>query len=365
MRAPKILPILLGSGVSCAGGLPAVNDLSAKVIDSVTKKHEKLALTAIREACGLVHGADRHNYEDWYYVATQVWQHILREYENPAIERFVADLSAIVGFSENETAEICEGLAKKIVRVIVEALATSKASPEDAFGGLSKVIGNNVQTTFRIFTLNHDLLLERYLQQHEIDAYLGFEPHKGHAQGAVFSFSRDRFSKCRVSLLKLHGSINWWRHRYTRARKRNNPWPDEFIGVRLKSAVGIEQMDDTPLILAGTFNKILQYSSAVFLQLLAEFQYTLLCADRLVVCGYGFGDKGINSLLASWMSANTKRSLFVVGPHPFDPDRCRGAIAGKVDMWSNEDRLHVVAKRVGPGPADVDWNKILIDPLKT
>jgi len=194
-----------------------------------------------------------------------------------------------------------------------------------------------------------------------VSYYDGFEQIDKLSDGRRFSFDKTKYDTAVVSLLKLHGSINWWRHRPLRARREQNPWIYEFIGVEIEDGRVFERMDETPLILAGTFNKILQYSSPVFLELLAEFYHTLQRSNSLLVCGYGFGDKGINSIIADWMSGDRERHLFIVDPEPFDEKRSRGAILWKVDAWKDENRLHVLSKRIG---TDVAWDEIVSATLK-
>ena len=65
--------------------------------------------------------------------------------------------------------------------------------------------------------------------------------------------------------------------------------------------------ESMPLLLIGTFNKVAEYSRGIFLDLHHRFRSTLREADRLVVCGYSFGDKGINTAVIEWYYAKRGR----------------------------------------------------------
>ena len=358
-----ILPILIGSGVSCAAKLDGVADLSTKVTNGMQDTSGASLLTIIKEFCDKCHYPQPSNYEDWLYVATQVRDHVLRDYENPALIPFVAELATRSCLNPQDLNTACGGLIRSILTTVCVALHSGQAKPEIAYPKLVDSLRAQSETTFRFFSLNHDLLLEQIFHQSKMEYYDGFEVNEESPNNRRFSFRRSKLQKAHVSLLKLHGSINWWRQRLTRARGAANPWLYEFTGVELDYDGTFERMDQTPLISAGTFNKILQYSSPVFLQLFGEFYDTLQTSDRLLVCGYGFGDKGINTIIADWMSAGSGRHLHVVDPAPFHPDRTRGAIRGKLDQWrDNEMRVHETKAYIGK---DIAWDKILATVLNS
>ena len=118
---------------------------------------------------------------------------------------------------------------------------------------------------------------------------------------------------------------------------------------------------DRPLFLAGTFNKISGYLNHVFLELHYRFHRTLAESSRLVVCGYGFGDKGINNRIADWMcpsSESTKRKMIVIDPKSLAKvqETARGAIGGKIHSWMQEGRF--IHLPYGLDDAEVNWNRI-------
>src|SRR5713101_7926701 len=82
--APEPIAILLGSGVSCAAGLPGLKLLSDEVVESVSNDQRAL-LETVKRLTSRTHGEGKDSYEDWYFVADQICQHIDRNFENPAL----------------------------------------------------------------------------------------------------------------------------------------------------------------------------------------------------------------------------------------------------------------------------------------
>ncbi len=352
---PRIA-VLIGSGISCAAGLPAIQALSNEVAVSVSNDQRTL-LGTVRGFASRTHGEGRDSYEDWYFVADQICQHVDRNFENPALLPILESIGiSNRGVGEDQLANICRALCDAITRIVCARLSSSTAEPAVAFDTLDKVI-KNIGSRFAFFSLNHDLLLEHFLRSKKLRFYDGFETHLETPDFRTFNFSRTAFEKARLSVMKLHGSVNWRRYRHMRSRAARDKWRDEFFGIRLQENRAFELMDELPLVLVGTFNKILQYSTPVFLQMIGEFHHYLQTSSHLIVCGYGFGDKGINTLLAYWMSEKTPRTMYVIDPNPFDENRCRGAISQKVDMWQAENRLKVLPRKIGP--EGVTWAEVL------
>ena len=143
----------------------------------------------------------------------------------------------------------------------------------------------------------------------------------------------------RVRLLKLHGSINWFRYKTAGGRElavkvlTNDP-------DHVKGADGEDLLPpQNRLLLAGTTNKELAYGSGVFLELMFQFHKRLKETDLLIVSGYGFADKGINNRLWAWLDARAKNRLVILHR---DYDHLRRT--AKPSFFSNKDR-HKDAKK--------------------
>lgn len=110
-----------------------------------------------------------------------------------------------------------------------------------------------------------------------------------------------------------------------------------------------------PLFLVGTFNKLGDYSQELFSELLNSLRTFLSAADRVAVCGYSFGDKGINAVLINWLYGSRHRKLVVIhrDPHGIHA-AARGAIANKWNDWKDFGCLRVIEKCI----EDLDVDEI-------
>ncbi|HHT9153661.1 MAG TPA: SIR2 family protein, partial [Candidatus Hypogeohydataceae bacterium YC40] len=193
-----------------------------------------------------------------------------------------------------------------------------------------------------IFTLNHDTVLERCLSKYGIQFTDGF----GEPLDNVRYWNPELFGSkpSKVRLFKLHGSVNW-----SRLRPRGGDWGSESIGIPLDGyswrtknpqGQGLRRVDGEPVILIGTFNKMLHYTSTIYVDLHYHFNHSLDNAHLLVICGYGFGDKGINTRIVEWIYSSSDKKVIIVHPCPENLKRAaRGAISNKWDAWISQKKL--------------------------
>lgn len=347
---------LLGSGVSCAAKLPNVQKLSC-VARAATTGTEARLLEIIKDISGATHGDGRDSYEDWFFVADQIHQHEAGDFENPALLPLMERLRCSLGMNNEEIKATAERLCVGIAATVRHELSSSKACPDDAFEGLADAIKERGGSQFHFFSLNHDLVLETWLQDQGVTAYTCLERHPESSAYKRVSFSRQSFETAPVSIIKLHGSLNWRRFRPKKNKKAPDKFRGEFLGIRHGEDSQFEQMEDDPRALIGTWNKIVQYSSPIFLPMLEQFHRSLRGSSHLIVCGYGFGDKGINSLLIDWMCSKEEPRLIVIDPQPFHPSRCRRAVFDKFGVWQRDKRLEAIPRSVGID--DMTWAEIL------
>ena len=226
-----------------------------------------------------------------------------------------------------------------------------------------------------ISTLCHDAHVEEFLAGRGIQLADGFSEEE-----AGVRYWNDVFPSRRIPFLKLHGSVDWFRLRpdgpenspaewstpidefsksRTAAEAASQPPNDESlfeerIGIPLngdphhtRAANGDWQtaMDSRPVLLVGTFNKISEYTRGMFRDLHHRFRSMLREVDQLVVCGYGFGDKGINSEVVRWYYAKRGRRFVVIHP---DGDKlvsnARGAIGNKWRDWETRGSVVFIEK---------------------
>ena len=73
-------------------------------------------------------------------------------------------------------------------------------------------------------------------------------------------------------------------------------------------------LTDEIVILAGTHNKLEDYSYSIFSDLITEFTRLLWSSDYVIISGYGFGDRGINSRLSNRLRLDIKNQILVIHP---------------------------------------------------
>jgi SIR2-like domain len=287
------------------------------------------------------------NYEDLYYICSQLTDHNFGNFENPVVIPFVQDLLAHLRSADTDaTEENVYGLAMEALAHISKVVSKELRRTPTTLSHLSFIYDAFASPRYRtmdIFTLNHDCLVETYLRLKGVDLVDGF----GEAKEQVRYWDPLVFQnkKSKVNLFKLHGSVDW-----CRLRKWGQGPEGDAIGILLDGAdpsrLQVDVMDDNrPKMLIGTFNKMLDYTQGIFLDLLWQFRYRLRVTTHVVICGYGFGDKGINTQLAEWMYGDVANKICVIHPHRSSLiNSARPAIKNPWDDWERDRRLVVVPK---------------------
>ncbi|MGH9321062.1 MAG: SIR2 family protein, partial [Vicinamibacteria bacterium] len=202
-----------------------------------------------------------------------------------------------------------------------------------------------------IATLNDDTLVEKILTNEGLEFTDGFGP----SQDGVRYFDPTLFDSSRkIPLLKVHGSVNWFR-----LRPDDGDWTEDEVGIfeqagfdRFRRPDGRLQISEQrPMLLIGTFNKSIRYTDWFFSEIFSQFQQSLKVADTLVISGYGFGDKGINSQISQW----TPHRIVIVHPDPEKmKQKARGAMQRAFDYLESKGRLYLVPKRAD----EAQWEEV-------
>jgi len=294
-----------------------------------------------------VYGGRHVNYEDLYYLAEQMHDEEQGEAENPAIRPFFRTVKTniwpLIKIIEKEyighappnnfrdlLGETCNYItdivSKQIYKSAKESVSVSHLE------AIAKACNSGNVTS--ISTLCHDDHLETFLKKQGLVLSDGFSEPKDYVRYWEGDFSLDGN---KVPFLKLHGSINWYRRQC-----------DQHI-CSILPGYQCEGDDDLgrPKLLIGTFNKIQQYSSGIFRDLHYHFRSTLREANQIIICGYGFGDKGINSEIINWYyEKEGGRRLLVIHPNSEKLRKsARGAISKKWEEWLKKDGLKLIPKK--------------------
>jgi hypothetical protein len=273
------------------------------------------------------------NYEDLYYAADQIADHLDQNFENPFFEL------AVKSFEKSQNADrlrlkSAADLTRSYIHDVVARQLSKIPGSLSHLGCLLNALNDQRFIGVDVFTLNHDRLIEETLRREGIAFVDGFATRKG-----IDSWSRELFKHpSRHYFLKLHGSLDWFDSGPRRSRSV----------VRLERA---DRCDGRCKLLIGTFNKMRDYSARPWFDLLYVFRRQLGRIQKVFVSGYSFGDKGVNTCLAEWLDGSQHRRLICLhkqGNACFES--ARGAIR---DRWQ-QDRWHQMHSRP-QYLADSDW----------
>ena len=399
--------LLLGAGSSVPAGFPSTQCLTKLVVSGTGfERHTngtfgpsvgaQLATGTTRLAVWMARrlyaetkcyfsdrGSRCANYEDLFYLAKQALDEQACEAESPAIRTFVDRLKADAS-STIDDADAQHGDPIKFKELLEE---TCNYIADIVWHGLCRnpTCTNHLQIFAEacrsghiggISTLCHDVHVEEFLAGRGVRLADGFSEEETGVR-----YWDNAFPSHRTPFLKLHGSVNWFR--FGRDGPENSPteWSDlfdepsgslaenarsqrpndesffeEWIGIPLdgdhhhpKTASGDWQTadDGRPIMLVGTFNKISEYTRGMFRDIHHRFRTMLREVEQLVVCGYSFGDKGINSEIIGWYYAKRGRRIVVIDPNRAKlVSRARRAIRDKWGDWESRGSVAFIEKRL-------------------
>jgi hypothetical protein len=179
---------------------------------------------------------------------------------------------------------------------------------------IAKALALWTPSQMAILTTNHDRVLETYFERDSRKLNDGFVsiPGTDHPVWEPSTFE-DRAGD--LMLFKLHGSVDWFR-----VNRTDGLWDGVIRGYRgpAMDIPGIGQVTcapERPLMLIGTHNKREEYTFDIFAELYCRARRAIMNCTNLLVCGYGFGDRGINQMIWDWaghaLSRGEKRRLIV------------------------------------------------------
>lgn len=366
--------IILGSGVSFYSGIPNVNCITSLMLDinknstyfngNQKKRYIELISRSLNEvnvkSCQLIlkiikDDIDRFykmlksnhitNYEDIYFVVCQITDSFYEEYENPATIRLIRYLVKKVDMKISDFKEIMNNL-KRYIEFIVWNSIDKEINKFNQFEILNEI--NNTFNLHSILSLNHDLILEKYLNANKIEYDDGFGIVNCKKIEEWIGFKN---SNSKLKLCKLHGSVNWFEYRFSKSEDFYNIVKAPY-GI---SPLNLESIDNsllyykegytTPTILIGTFNKMWGYLSGMPEIMYNEMKKYLSDSEYLIISGYGFGDKGINTRLYNWLNFNTSKKMIIIHPNEnYLIENSRG-IFKIMFYYYNNSKLKIIEKK--------------------
>ena len=345
---------LIGSGVSCGADLPGTKEITKALLQplrgpAASEYEHRLGqyvalLTDEVRSVNRTLGRGRHvNYEELAYLCRQIQDSAVGEFENPAVsalhEKLARRLSRSSAFQDEihlngssrsahfreEVLDLSEEIYSRTEQVLSQELDKAATRPDPFKPLLAASLDE--QVSLDVFTLNHDCLIEQMWGEHGIDFEDGFRP-VAEVNSASFlartpqikAWDRAAYgrSQKRISLAKLHGSLDWWSYPNTGVEylppQKVAGDPSHIDDPRPRGQQSRQRWLLPPdrLLLIGTFNKMLaQARGDAFLDLLCLFRGRLQETNALVISGYGFGDKGINGVILEWLSHPGNRACWI------------------------------------------------------
>jgi hypothetical protein len=366
------LNFLLGSGISIPAGLPKLQELTDLIFTRRgTDQSDNSALVGYRPdkererederrvlifldwlkaqaSCRYADMPERRvNYEDLAYLADQIADDIGYEYENPGLQPFVRNaLIELAGIFPNSSPSAAREKLKELARSAIAYIRQTVFSALHATPDKQQLRYlhffveaslDDTVTEVNAFTLNHDTLLQDFL--HDCAGHQKIVVADGWRysnddrcwDGKVYD-RRHNGCKC-IKIFPLHGSIG-------RRRKSAHP--------------RIPSNGPTPLL--SGFNKLYKYNAGVFLDLHYRFYRALKDEDCkcLIVCGYGLGDKGINTRIVEWRRRSLDHRLVIVDPASAEDlfKKARGAIKHEISPILSQCEVHSSAQKTEENSLD-------------
>ena len=161
------------------------------------------------------------------------------------------------------------------------------------------------QDVIEIFTTNYDNIIEEYCREVQYDLIDGFEYDNISRftkwKPLVFAEKIKQNRKC-IFLYKLHGSLNWKRHK-------------RYDIIKLEGVEKIMKNDwqySDDLLVKPTLSPKEEEGEEPFRTLISKFDEKLRENDVCIIIGYSFRDRRINEILHKFLTERKK--LVIVSP---------------------------------------------------
>ncbi len=217
----------------------------------------------------------------------------LRSYENA--------LQEALTIAAGETTEVFEDAARFVLQTLP---MYCWVRDEKHVEYLRPLMESSKKSPLWIATLNYDNTVELAAKASDVDVDLGI--HDGHPSVQFKGMAK-------VTLAKLHGSLNW------------ESLPDGILrtsDIRAGNAA----------LIFGSGNKL--QVEGPYLDLLFAFRDRLTESHELHVCGYSFRDPHINYVILRWLQQKDDRKLFIRDAYLSASQLIRNMNKGMKRGWS-------------------------------
>ncbi len=253
------------------------------------------------------------HYEDLFSATQQAVWDATGEITNPLFGSVMSDLRAKTvhlyrnqhpHISGNPFASLASRASDLVQWAVYEGVGVTKPVKMDLISEVAKATDE-----LDIFSLNHDTLIERQLD----NAGVAFADGFGKARTSQFQWSWKAEGAPPVRLYKLHGSINWYRFRsqkgFDQYFKDLTGDPDHALDEDERP---LSLLETIPAVLTGTTVKERTYGFGLTGEIFSEFRQRLAAHKVLISCGYGWLDKGINIRVIQWLHDSRDNRLVIM-----------------------------------------------------
>jgi NAD-dependent SIR2 family protein deacetylase len=412
-RLDMKLLMLLGSGISLSSGIPDVKNITNSILEGdwwrytgatgpyckgpspqqpvcsgyqfvrSAKRLMKVVKTYADQYL-LLKRRSAANYEDIACLIQQIYDEEWGEIDNPAVSDFVCKVKSDYETSileDFESGKLDEGeskedkefffdpvnqqrnfkeISRETLNFIRYAVASCIADQESRRTGLdliSDLAKDDKIERLDIFTLNHDCLVEQQLQDESVKFSDGFADRDG-----TIRFYDPRLydrTEPKTRIFKLHGSVDWLYLRDFECNQNISRYgiysPDGEDSLTDSSGNKWERCPKTPVILAGTYTKMLEYGFGIVAEMHYRFHQALQEHDCMVMSGYGWNDRGINGRLIEWLYSSRVNRLFLLHETPEDLKKSKSALYWAYEELSPAGRIISIRKWL----QDVSLEKLL------
>lgn len=375
------IAILLGAGSSINAGIPSTsiitdtiikgrdnkarnvykyhgNDgyyLRTKPYGELDKKESEKFIEPIKLYIKFIYNKTRHyfnqqnvlpNYEHLFYTIDQIFNSYKDNsfYENPVVQPFINEIDDfcfnLITLNEFDnrinynTSHSLSQFSLDYIKDIISGCLETKTIDNSYFNFLNLLNDDENFSKINIFTTNHDLVIEDYLEGEEIKYFDGFVTNSNGIN--YWDYEKFLNNESKFQLLKLHGSINWFdvspeKEDLNYFEDRNKKFTTKISGeVKLvNTLLSIEDgkevyvdndgfmyraVQKRPILLTGTYNKFKDYNFNIFPELFYHYKDKLLKSKYLIISGYSFGDDSVNSRIIEWFFKNKDNKLLIIDP---------------------------------------------------
>lgn len=376
------LILFLGSGVSFQSGLPKIEELTSSILRSsyyrdsyvhfspgrqpdpelraadvtprvrrllrLLKKHDERDrllvgyVPADKRSSGAIFRGKTTTYEDLFYLCQQIslWGNGLVDNSlvtplMETIERrargFLTGRSVLARMSD--LAKLAELSCYFIESVVAEELRTKNLV---GFDLVLELATSPLVEQLTIVTLNHDTLVEQFLENHRLAFVDGF----GKRDGDVRWYDDELYDRgeAKVKVLKLHGSVSWYSFLVD-----GRSQPAIFHGTDVEQIKDSEGRQLKPLFRRPSFlsgiNKPVAYQRGIYANMHFRFHQLLRQGDLMVMSGYGWGDTAINFQLDTWLDQSRRNTIILLQERPEELVERSLTVASGYDAWVRSGQL--------------------------